>query len=561
MLRNTIGIAVLLALALLVAEMRPAAAQGQPVSPTKTQIEASDAVRQRIDQYFLLAVNDHKNACDQTKYEEHVHQLEYFSEEAGINTSAFRDFGPVAFSEDFMSSLKGYAKSRLAEFKKICGRPAGESTTASGAVRTPPISTTQKTSDRDATSSEREDARNTTMTAVDNKFREGVTHRDGKDCLGFLEAVKALEEGRTTQAAWDELGGKGVDIGSLPPELVNYAKSRARDLRGLWQDCPQLTTTTSTSTATGVKGPTNNSGGVPYIGGGPVTYLLEGGKPITIGDDPDGRRWISTDQGKTKQYFQQQSGVSVPGSTGVDSMPGANTKSIQQPGANLMQKGITNVPMQQGAKQAPGGAATKGASQATRRASQPAGSQAKGISSQGPLQDNALGQQLMHGLIQGGIQYGIGRAMGGGGGQSHPQNAPSSAKGGHVAKPQGTTAVKPGAAGAAPSGGVMFYGVTGPSDARLKRDVRPLARHDSGVMLYRFRYLWSDTEYVGVMAQEVALIRPDAVLRGADGFLRVDYGKLGLLLVTWNEWRGLSGEVGEHAAVSAMHASRDLPRP
>ena len=35
----------------------------------------------------------------------------------------------------------------------------------------------------------------------------------------------------------------------------------------------------------------------------------------------------------------------------------------------------------------------------------------------------------------------------------------------------------------------------------------------SGLGLYSYRYLWSDTVYVGVMAQEVALIHPDAVVR------------------------------------------------
>ena len=42
---------------------------------------------------------------------------------------------------------------------------------------------------------------------------------------------------------------------------------------------------------------------------------------------------------------------------------------------------------------------------------------------------------------------------------------------------------------------------------------------------------------VGVMAQEVALIHPDAVVRGAlDDYLRVDYGRLGLKLMTLPKW-------------------------
>jgi hypothetical protein len=42
---------------------------------------------------------------------------------------------------------------------------------------------------------------------------------------------------------------------------------------------------------------------------------------------------------------------------------------------------------------------------------------------------------------------------------------------------------------------------------------------------------------VGVMAQEVALIHPDAVVHGAlDDYLRVDYGRLGLKLMTLPKW-------------------------
>jgi hypothetical protein len=74
------------------------------------------------------------------------------------------------------------------------------------------------------------------------------------------------------------------------------------------------------------------------------------------------------------------------------------------------------------------------------------------------------------------------------------------------------------------------------SDIRVKRDVVPLVGLDNGIGLYRYRYLWSDTEYVGVMAQEVALVQPDAVVRGTDGYLRVDYARLGLRLMTWDEW-------------------------
>jgi Chaperone of endosialidase len=74
------------------------------------------------------------------------------------------------------------------------------------------------------------------------------------------------------------------------------------------------------------------------------------------------------------------------------------------------------------------------------------------------------------------------------------------------------------------------------SDTRLKRDVTQVGELDSGINLYRYRYLWSDTAYVGVMAQEVAAVMPEAVQRGADGYMRVDYARLGLRMQTWDQW-------------------------
>ena len=45
--------------------------------------------------------------------------------------------------------------------------------------------------------------------------------------------------------------------------------------------------------------------------------------------------------------------------------------------------------------------------------------------------------------------------------------------------------------------------------------------------IYRFSYLGSDKAYVGVIAQEVQAVSPEAVTRGRDGYLRVYYDKLG----------------------------------
>lgn len=74
------------------------------------------------------------------------------------------------------------------------------------------------------------------------------------------------------------------------------------------------------------------------------------------------------------------------------------------------------------------------------------------------------------------------------------------------------------------------------SDARVKRDIVPIGRLANGLGLYRYRYVWSSTRYVGVMAQEVMDVMPAAVTRGQDGYLRVDYRRLGLNLQTWEAW-------------------------
>lgn len=73
------------------------------------------------------------------------------------------------------------------------------------------------------------------------------------------------------------------------------------------------------------------------------------------------------------------------------------------------------------------------------------------------------------------------------------------------------------------------------SDARMKEDITPLTK-EGGFQLYRFRYKGGEQVYVGVMAQDVAKIAPDAVIRGSDGYLRVNYDRLGLRLMTWEEW-------------------------
>ena len=74
------------------------------------------------------------------------------------------------------------------------------------------------------------------------------------------------------------------------------------------------------------------------------------------------------------------------------------------------------------------------------------------------------------------------------------------------------------------------------SDMLLKHDIALLGRLDNGLGFYRFSYNGSDKSYVGVMAQEVQAIMPDAVVRGSDGYLRVRYDALGLKFESYDQW-------------------------
>ena len=74
------------------------------------------------------------------------------------------------------------------------------------------------------------------------------------------------------------------------------------------------------------------------------------------------------------------------------------------------------------------------------------------------------------------------------------------------------------------------------SDVRLKHDIVLLGRLENGLGFYRFVYNGEEKPHVGVMAQEVRMVKPEAVVRGRDGYLRVLYEKLGLQFQTYEQW-------------------------
>ncbi len=87
------------------------------------------------------------------------------------------------------------------------------------------------------------------------------------------------------------------------------------------------------------------------------------------------------------------------------------------------------------------------------------------------------------------------------------------------------------AAQASQGGGIMdilgkVVGIAGGllmSDMRLKTDIAYLHTQKNGIRWYTFKFIGSNEEHVGVMAQEVLEILPNAVYVAEDGYYRVDY--------------------------------------
>jgi hypothetical protein len=89
------------------------------------------------------------------------------------------------------------------------------------------------------------------------------------------------------------------------------------------------------------------------------------------------------------------------------------------------------------------------------------------------------------------------------------------------------------------------------SDITLKHDIVLLGHLDNGLGFYRFSYNGSNRAYVGVMAQEVQTVAPEAVSRGQDGYLRVYYDRLGVKFQTYAHWVASGAHVP--VAVPVLH--------
>ena len=60
------------------------------------------------------------------------------------------------------------------------------------------------------------------------------------------------------------------------------------------------------------------------------------------------------------------------------------------------------------------------------------------------------------------------------------------------------------------------------------------------------------------MAQEVQQIEPSAVWRDRDGYLMVNYDRIGLKFMTWKEWLARNGASSCHEAGDALDPPRQM---
>jgi hypothetical protein len=83
----------------------------------------------------------------------------------------------------------------------------------------------------------------------------------------------------------------------------------------------------------------------------------------------------------------------------------------------------------------------------------------------------------------------------------------------------------------------------------------------NGLGYYRFAYNGSEKAYVGVIAQEVSAVRPDAVAGERDGYLRVFYEKLGLRFQSYDDWVASGARLPEISAMPALGSAAVIATP
>ena len=62
------------------------------------------------------------------------------------------------------------------------------------------------------------------------------------------------------------------------------------------------------------------------------------------------------------------------------------------------------------------------------------------------------------------------------------------------------------------------------SDRRLKSNIQRIGTHKLGIGIYEYDIM--GRHEIGVMAQEVEKVMPEAICRHSSGYMMVDYGRI-----------------------------------
>ncbi|TCA00170.1 tail fiber domain-containing protein, partial [Rhizobium leguminosarum] len=99
------------------------------------------------------------------------------------------------------------------------------------------------------------------------------------------------------------------------------------------------------------------------------------------------------------------------------------------------------------------------------------------------------------------------------------------------------------------------------SDRRLKTDIRRLGTSPAGIPVYAFRYIWGGPLFIGTMAQDLLLIRPDAAIQTTSGYYMVNYEKLDIDMISVAEGISLAtAGAGATAVALAVDAASKRQR-
>jgi hypothetical protein len=105
-----------------------------------------------------------------------------------------------------------------------------------------------------------------------------------------------------------------------------------------------------------------------------------------------------------------------------------------------------------------------------------------------------------------------------------------------AARASGNSGGNGGGGGGGSGGGSGGGGGGGWSDRRLKRRIQRVGISPSGLGIYSFQYVWGGPVFVGVIAQEILEVRPEAVVQNASGYLMVDYSLIDVAMMQLDDW-------------------------